>query len=185
MVLRLAWGAVSGVHPRKYTCGHCGALVGPNQGFKGQDAPTKTQAIIYICTHCSEPTYFCNSKQIPGSKYGDDIAKLPDDVRKLYDEIRLCYQASAYTSAVLCSRKLLMHIAVEKEAEEGKNFVYYVEYLNEKHYIPPDGTGWVDLIRTKGNEANHEIRIADSDDAKKLIAFVAMLLRFVYEFPLD
>jgi hypothetical protein len=41
----------------------------------------------------------------------------------------------------------------------------------------------VDYIRTKGNEANHEITIMSDEDAKDLITFSEMLLKFVYEFP--
>lgn len=80
-------------------------------------------------------------------------------------------------------RKLLMHIAVEQGADEGKSFMSYVGYLDENHWIPPNGRGWVDAIRKNGNEAAHEIVIAAEDDAKLLLDFVEMLLKFVYEFP--
>jgi len=33
------------------------------------------------------------------------------------------------------------------------------------------------------NEANHEIQIMTRDDARDLIKFAEMLLRFIYEFP--
>jgi Domain of unknown function (DUF4145) len=94
-------------------------------------------------------------------------------------EARLCMTVNSFTSAVLTCRKLLMHIAVEKGAPTGQSFLEYVEYLAEKHYVPPDGKGWVDHIRTKGNEANHVIKIMSSDDAKDLIEFSEMLLKFV------
>ena len=57
------------------------------------------------------------------------------------------------------------------------------EYLSDKNYVPPDGKGWVDYIRQKGNEANHEIVLMTKEDAEDLINFSEMLLRFVYEFP--
>jgi hypothetical protein len=41
----------------------------------------------------------------------------------------------------------------------------------------------VDHIRTKGNEATHEIVLMTKADAEELIAFTEMLLKFVYEFP--
>jgi hypothetical protein len=84
---------------------------------------------------------------------------------------------------VLASRKILMHIAVEKGAEEGKPFLSYVEYLASKGYVPPDGKSWVDHIRSKANEANHEIALMEPADAEDLITFVEMLLKFIYEFP--
>jgi len=42
---------------------------------------------------------------------------------------------------------------------------------------------WVDHIRKKGNEANHEIIIVEKDDATELLSFVEMLLKVIYEFP--
>ena len=76
-----------------------------------------------------------------------------------------------------------MNIAVSKGAGEGKKFTEYVDYLNGKGYIPPNGKAWVDYVRKKGNEATHEIKIMASEDAEELITFIEMLLRFIYEFP--
>lgn len=76
-----------------------------------------------------------------------------------------------------------MNIAVNKGAEEGKKFIEYVEYLSEKGYVPPDGKGWVEHIRQKGNEATHEIKLMSKTDAEDLIVFSQMLLKFIYEFP--
>jgi hypothetical protein len=58
-----------------------------------------------------------------------------------------------------------------------------VQYLADAGYVPPNGKGWVDHIRKRGNEANHEIVIMTPADAKELIAFSEMLLKFIYEFP--
>ena len=70
----------------------------------------------------------------------------------MYEEARRCTTVEAYTASVLVLRKLLMHIAVEKEAEENKNFYHYVEYLASKGYVPPDGKNWIHKIRQLGNE---------------------------------
>jgi hypothetical protein len=102
----------------------------------------------------------------------------------LYNEARQCASVGSYTSAVLTCRKILMHIAVEKGAKEGESFIAYVEFLAAKGYIPPDGKGWVDYIRKKGNEANHEIKVMTQGHAQALIAFVEMLLKFIYDFPM-
>ncbi len=76
-----------------------------------------------------------------------------------------------------------MNIAVAKGATAGNTFISYVEYLSNQNYIPPDGKEWVDIIRTKGNEATHEINIFEREDAEELLLFAEMLLRFIYEFP--
>lgn len=169
------------MEPRAYDCAFCTHRVGPSQGFATRTSP---QHFIYICSYCGGPTYFDGAgKQFPGAPVGNAVASVPENVSALYGEARYCMTVSAYTSAVLTCRKLLMHIAVEKGAKEGKSFMEYVEYLAQKGYVPPDGNGWVDYIRQKGNEANHEIKIMSVDDARDLITFSEMLLKFIYEFP--
>lgn len=78
---------------------------------------------------------------------------------------------------------MLMNIAVEQGANEGLKFIEYVEYLAKNGFIPPNGKTWVDHIRRKGNEATHEIALMNQTDAEELVAFVEMLLKFIYEFP--
>ena len=76
-----------------------------------------------------------------------------------------------------------MHVAVAKGATAGQTFASYVDYLSTNHYISPDAKDWVDHIRNKGNEANHEIVIMNADDAKDLLGFCEMLLKTIFEFP--
>ncbi len=59
----------------------------------------------------------------------------------------------------------------------------YVCFLADNVWIPPNGREWVDEIRKRGNEQNHEIVLATREDAAELLDFIEMLLRFVYEFP--
>ena len=77
-----------------------------------------------------------------------------------------------------------MIVAHDHGAPEGLKFIQYVEYLAEHNYIPEGSKGWVDVIRTKGNEATHEIRAIEQADAKQLMDFTAILLRIMYEFPM-
>jgi hypothetical protein len=80
---------------------------------------------------------------------------------------------------------MLMSIAVAQgdTADKGKPFAKYVDFLSDKGFVPPNGKVWVDYIRQRANEANHEIALMGENDAIALIAFVEMLLRFIYEFP--
>lgn len=90
---------------------------------------------------------------------------------------------SAYNTAVMVCRKLLMHVAYERGSGEKKNFKQYVEWLVENHYVPPGGEAWADQIRGKGNEANHEIDLMDEHSAEQVLSFTEFLLKFVYELP--
>lgn len=179
----MGWEHTSAFSSRSWTCGYCGKVVGGDTGYyKYNDID-----MIYICPNCDNPTAFIDTKwgmkQIPEAPYGSDVQGLPTDVSTLYREIRCCIQHGAPTAAMLALRKLLMHIAVDKGADPGKNFVEYVEHLSDAGYVPPNAKEWVERIRKKGNEANHQIVIADEDDAKELMDFTEMLLRFAYEFP--
>jgi Domain of unknown function (DUF4145) len=174
----------------KYTCGYCNSLVGSNVGFQPSQQQHQNVAIpswaIYLCPNCGKPTFLdwsAGVKQTPGGSVGHPIENLPTEVNDLYEEARACMSVSAPTSAVLTCRKILMHIAVEKGAKTGQSFIAYVEYLADKNYLPPDGKGWVDHVRQKGNEANHEIAIMPKEEGEQLLTFVEMLLKFVYEFP--
>jgi Domain of unknown function (DUF4145) len=167
--------------PRQFTCGFCGSFVASVQGYSTDTAPNSH---IYLCPNCAKPTYFSEKQaQVPGIAPGSEVLHLPKDVEGLYREARDSVSVRSYTAAVLCCRKLLMHIAVAQGAAPGKSFIEYVEHLANSGYVPPNGRGWVDHIRTKGNEANHEIRLMLKPDAEELISFAEMLLKFIYEFP--
>lgn len=187
--MALSWTNVGGLPPRSFVCSYCNHTVGPVQGwYTVTHHPVNNQAVydgyIYICSFCGKPTFFDQTgKQYPGAAFGDPVGDLPPEVKSLYEEARSAMTVNGFTAAVLICRKLLMHLAVENGAAPDQSFLQYVQYLTDKGFVPPNGKGWVDHIRRKGNEANHEIKILSEQDAKDLITFSEMLLKFVYEFP--
>jgi hypothetical protein len=179
------WTNATDVRPESYICGFCGDKVASGKGYEGSDSRSGTRqfGFIRICPSCKAPTFFSAFKRYPREKPGKDVGSLPEDLSLLYQEARLAAGAGAYTSAVLACRKMLMHIAVAEKAAPGLSFLEYVVYLDNNGFVPPRGKGWVDYIRTKGNEANHEIVLMGESDTTALISFIEMLLRFIYEFP--
>jgi len=175
------WSNIGTILARQFKCGYCDKEVASDKGYKNETRGGGWT--IYICPSCSKPVYFENEDQHPSSKKGNRVEKLPTEIESLYNEARTSTTINANTAAVLLCRKLLMHIAVEKGAKTGESFLFYVDYLAEAGYVPPDGKGWVDHIREKGNEANHEIVLMKSEDAEDLLTFSEMLLKFIYEFP--
>jgi DNA-directed RNA polymerase subunit RPC12/RpoP len=168
---------------RTYVCGHCGNSIASQLGYYGTSGSTRV-ATIYICHQCNKPTFFYQDIQVPGAQFGQAVKHIPDaNVEKLYDEARTCFSVNAFTSSVMCCRKLLMNIAVSEGATEGLSFVEYVNYLNDNNFIPPKGKAWVDAIRKLGNEANHSIEFKNPDEARLIITFTEMLLKFIYEMP--
>lgn len=52
----------------------------------------------------------------------------------------------------------------------------------DEGHISAKGKKWVDHIREKGNDANHEIKLISREDAEQLIRFSEMMLRTMYEY---
>ena len=169
------------IAPYSYQCGYCGNRVGSNLGYC--TPLTKGQG-IYICPLCSRPSYIIhNVVQFPGVPFGREIPHLPQGINSLYEEARGCCSISAYTAAVLCCRKLLLNVAVDKGAQPNQRFIEYVNHLVNNHHVPPSAQAWVDKIRDKGNEATHEIVPMEKADAENIISFVEMLLALIYDYP--
>lgn len=176
----MPWNQVSQLESREFTCGYCGNVVATRDAYFDNVIATRR---IYLCPHCQRPTYFEDQKQTPGVAPGVEVAHLPNDIEALYREARNAVSVGSYTAAVLTCRKLLMNLAVGQGAKENLKFIEYVDYLADKGFVPPHGKGWVDHIRTKGNEATHEIQLMTIDDASDLLIFAEMLLKFIFEFP--
>ena len=144
----------------------------------------ETGCATLLCPNCGGPVFFTpDKKRFPSPAIGNSVQHLPQALHELYEEARRCSSQNCYTATVLLSRKMLMNIAVAQGASEGLKFIEYVTYLSDKGYVPPNGKHWVDHIRKKGNEATHEIALMGESDAKELLGFLEMLLRFIYEFP--
>jgi len=183
---KTVWDRPENITSRNFTCGYCGKEIASEKGFGGnRNGSSSYREYIYICHYCTRPTFIdFYGTQTPDVKYGGDVEDISESlVLELYDEARNCMSVSSHTASVLCCRKLLMNIAVSKGAKEGLQFIKYVEFLSDNHYVPPDAKEWVDHIRKKGNEATHEIAIMEREDAEEIISFVEMILRLVYEFP--
>lgn len=175
----MPWSKVD-VGTQGYVCGFCDHRVASKETIRNDNSPGRR---VWICPHCESPTYFSGTQQTPGAKFGSRVDHLPADVDALYGEIRQAIAAGAHTAAVLAARKLLMHIAVAQGAAPGETFAAYIDHLEAAHFIPPNGKAWVDHVRKRGNEANHEIAMMKREDAELLVTFLGMLLRFIYEFP--
>lgn len=176
------WENLKVLSELNYTCWNCEKTVSSNLGFPRKGLQPEISG-IYICPSCREPTILSFQETFPGVVYGIQVNYLERDVEEIYNQARECMSVHSYTATVLLCRKLLMHIAVEKGAKEGENFTYYVKYLDEKNYTPPDSKDWVDHIRKQGNDVNHKITISTKEDAEELINFLQMILTFLYEFP--
>ena len=141
-------------------------------------------ATIRVCPQCNAPTFFSFQRtQHPGPLLGGEVASLADDVQRIYDEARNALTVGAATGTVMLCRKILMHVAVDMGADEGRRFQEYVEWLASEGWIPRSGESWVDFIRQRGNEANHDLPHMTREGAEGILKFTEALLRNVYELP--
>lgn len=183
---QLEWQNVAQIPVRQYKCAFCGVCVAPNRGWWAKSRYDQNEAAaILVCHLCQRPAFIDeNDRQFPGLPYGNPVSGIPEEgLASLYEEARRAAGALCCTAAVLCCRKILMHVAVEKGAKPGESFVRYVDHLASSGYIPPEARVWVDYIRTRANEANHEIAVMSQADAEMLLGFTELLLKVIYEFP--
>ncbi len=168
----------------KFTSAFCGRDVASEKGWNCKAARLdRSIANIRFCPYCNRPSFFEGISQFPRVPAGESVEHLPDDISKLYNEARLSAGANAPTAAVLALRKLLMNVAVQKGAKPNQTFQQYVTFFSTEGYVPRGNEHWVDHIRERGNDANHEIALMEDVDAARLIEFAGMLLKLVYEFP--
>ncbi len=73
-----------------------------------------------------------------------------------------------------------MNVAVTNEAKEGLKFAQYVDYLIEKNLVPMKAEPLLKHIKDKGNEANHQIKIIEKEEAEQLMRFTEMFLEDVF-----
>jgi hypothetical protein len=181
----MGWTNIYQIPPQAYDCGYCGFHVASAMGYShSPGAGAKIGAVmIPVCPHCQKPTVLIEGRQLPGNRPGEPVANLPKDIEAAYNEARDCIAASAHTAAAMLARKLLMHIAVGQGAAANLSFKAYVDYLATNGFVPPNGKAWVDHIRERGNEANHELVFVNASDAGEILGFIEMLLKFIYEFP--
>lgn len=181
------WRSLQDLRNASFVCGYCNIKVSSVKGYKlGQhgDGSGSQVGAVYVCPNCGGPVFFTpEGLYLPSPALGNAVPYVPADLTEFYEEARRCTSEGCYTGAVLLCRKMLMNIAVNQGAKEGLKFIEYVNYLSDNGYTPPNGKHWVDHIRKKGNEATHEITVMRENDAKELIVFIEMLLRFIFEFP--
>lgn len=175
-----------------YHCGYCGTKVST---ILGLERPAQYQGVdarwdVRYCTHCYYATnlvVFCGDirYQNPKPRLGESFRhpKNNEDVSiiiNLYNEARSSMTQDCPSCAVLMFRKLLMHIAVQKQAKKDCSFQQYCDYLKNTNVVGKPQYDMLDRIKNAGNAENHEIRHATNEEAKDLIEIVTLLIKSIY-----
>lgn len=170
-----------------YICGHCGTKVSGavvayyNARIRTGGTVLSRNTKWTLCTNCAQGSVIVSGNTYPNLAFGPTLRGLPDEIASAYTEARNCMSVHAYSAAELICRKILMYIAVEKGAEEGKKFAQYLKFLEDVGYVTPPMKDWVDLIRQHGNRSTHELELVEKDRAESTVMFTAELLRLSYE----
>ncbi len=159
-------------------CPHCGKVCSAAVIARTQKWPYVTWV---RCPGCLFGAVINGDTVSPARGAGEEVEGLPEDVEQAYNEARRNISASAYTSAELMCRKILMHVAVNKGAKEGDTFAEYLSFLESQGFVTPPMKPWVDLIRKRGNIATHELPASSKREALGTLSFTTQLLRSIYE----
>ncbi len=181
----MSWGSTSTPKTLSFICGYCNKEVASNVGWEKYNSGYSAEEFVRICPCCNKPTYIneSESEQTPGIVYGSSILFLPENIGNLYNEARNCFSINAYTSVIMCCRKLLMHIACEEGAGENLAFGKYVQYLKDNGYVTKPGQAWADSILKMGNIANHTLENYSTTEAELIMRFTEIMLKTIYETP--
>lgn len=169
---------MAGVHP--ITCGSCGLGVAANVVW-GTQLPGQTAWLQ--CPNCSEGSVKLRAGQVfPIAPAGRIISGLPDEIAAAWREARTSDAVGACTASEIMCRKILMHIAVDvAKSAPGRSFVEYVDDLDKSGYIMKGLKSTVDLIRKRGNVANHELPATTEHDSLVTLVITEHLLEGIYE----
>jgi len=184
-----SWENTTTKEPGKdFKCGYCGKEVTGSKAYNANIITTSGTGssgyFIYICPRCIKPTFFDeNDKQHPGIQHGSSVDGVPPVIAEIYEESRRAFSVNSYTLCVMGCRKVVMNLAIDKDAETNKTFAFYIDWLEDNNYINPTIKPWVEKIKDAGNDANHEQESTSVNEAEQILDFVEMLLKLVYEYP--
>jgi Domain of unknown function (DUF4145) len=170
-----------------YICGHCGHLVsgrvvaGYRKKANNGKGKNYSDIMFILCTSCAKGSvWLSDGTIIPGNSPAEALQGLTPEVNAAWEEARNCFAINAFTGCELLCRKILMSIGVDKGADEGKSFKYYINYIEQQKYITPPMKPWADRIRLNANDTTHKLAPPDRKHCEDTLMFTKQLLVLVY-----
>jgi len=174
------------------TCGTCERVVSadvvygwPSVNAPQQQAVAAASTLWLRCPNCSAGSVKMRDGVInPPAPAGRTIQGLPDDVDRAWREARIAHNVAAYTASEMMCRKILMHLAVDVAgSQQGKRFVEYIGDLEGAGYIMTNLKPVVEVVKDRGNAANHELPASTENDSLRTLTITEHLLEGIYELP--
>lgn len=177
------WGALRSDEPKTQACicPHCNLAIAGKIHLK-VDEYSSCAFYILECPSCGYPIIYrrYGEQVYPNEKALRPVQYLNEKIDAVYEEIRNAIGAGCYTAAVGLARTAINHIAVDKGAEGNKSFQYYVQYLVDEGFVPPNAGKWIDKIRQMANDSVHHLEIWKQEEAMTIGNFLMYLLIFIY-----
>ena len=105
---------------------------------------------------------------------------VPEELRAVHEEARRCFQAKAYTAAVVMSGRLLEG-ACEKQGVKERTLQKSLDKMKALGIIDGRLAEWADTLRGVRNAAAHfNAETVDRQDAEDALAFSEALLDYLY-----
>ena len=178
------WQSISNIKAKQFLCWNCHRGIASEKAYLSYKTHGNIYvASIYICPFCNAPIVVDDeNRHVLLPLPGKEINKIPENVNRIYSEIRKSMQSGCSNGSIMLMRKLIMHLAVEEGAQEGKKFIEYVDYLCNNGIVPKKSKNKADSVRDLGNLANHEIEERTQTEAQNCFEFIELLLKVNYEF---
>jgi hypothetical protein len=135
-------------------------------------------AHLYRCERCQQPSVFVVEDYGTGDIEGPFRAwpdprrflsvHVPDQLRREYEQARSCFEAKAYTAAVVMVRRTLEGLTELNDAS-GKSLFDKLQSMVDAGQLDRRLYEWADMLRVVGNEGAHftgnQVSRADAADS--------------------
>ncbi|MGK5444628.1 DUF4145 domain-containing protein [Micromonospora sp. URMC 105] len=183
---------------RVMICPHCecpaiqevkGVVVVPKDDPEDHDSPDFEYTLLR-CTDCREASlqvrelwFFASLNEVTKFAYPAQrqlSLDVPTELRREFEEARTCFEAKAYTAAVVMVRRTLEGIGVDNEITE-RPLARQIERMKSEGLIDQSIAEWADSLRVLGNQGAHYTgRQVSREDANDAIDFAEALLDHIY-----
>lgn len=171
-----------------------GVAVWDGYGLDGQPEEPPAEWSLLQCDNCRLASVQVRCDYSGPNGFGDDeptvvfpqkrraalAYEVPKSIRSQWEEASQCFDAKAYTAAVVMVRRALEATCAEHGVKE-RTLAASLRSLKEKDLINGTLVEWADALRVLGNEGAHYTgKAVNREDAEDALAFADALIDYMY-----
>lgn len=151
-----------------------------------------SQVILVECNNCQQGMLFVTEEIDSSSNMWDGLVRvwpepprrlskaIPSALRSEQNEARKCFEAQAYTAAVVMVRRTLEGVCYEHSVKE-RTLADSLKMMEKSGLLDSRLVEWAQELRVVGNEGAHYTgEQVPREDAQDALAFSEALLDYVY-----